>query len=187
VRRSGFEPTIEPREALATPPPLGLEALAMLVNILGITDDAKCYAMVRHLRWPEGVHCPHCDSAGVVKQGRDDTEPQRQRYECRACSRRFDDLTDTIFAGHHRPLRVWVLVLYLMGLNLSNEQIAAELDLDSDDTRRMTSLLREGIVRRKPEARLSGEVECDEVYVVAGHKGHPEAVRKKGERADADA
>jgi hypothetical protein len=24
------------------------------------------------------------------------------------------------------------------------------------------------------------DVECDEVYVVAGHKGHPESVRKKG-------
>jgi hypothetical protein len=39
---------------------------------------------------------------------------------------------------------------------------------------------REGIVQRKPEAKLTGEVECDEVYVVAGHKGRPEAVRKKG-------
>jgi len=27
---------------------------------------------------------------------------------------------------------------------------------------------------------LSGEVECDEVYIVAGHKGHPEAVLQQG-------
>jgi transposase-like protein len=27
---------------------------------------------------------------------------------------------------------------------------------------------------------LSGEVECDEVYIVAGHKGHPEAVAVLG-------
>ena len=47
----------------------------------------------------------------------------------------------------------------------------------------MTTLLRDGIVQRKPEVKLEGEVECDEVYVVAGHKGHPEAVRKKGDRA----
>src|SRR3954469_7862369 len=151
----------------------------MLVNILGITDDAKCCEMVRRLRWPDGTRCPHCDSAHVVKQGRDDTEPQRQRYECRACGRRFDDLTDTIFGGHHQPLRVWVLVLYLMGLNLSNEQIAKELGLDPDAAQRMTTALRAGVVLRKPEVTLSGEVECDEVYVVAGHKGHPEAVRKK--------
>jgi hypothetical protein len=25
---------------------------------------------------------------------------------------------------------------------------------------------------------------CDEVYQVAGHKGHPEAVKKKGDVAD---
>ena len=45
-------------------------------------------------------------------------------YQCHGCRKRFDDLTDTIFAGHHQPLRAWVLCLYLMGLNLSNEQIA---------------------------------------------------------------
>ena len=51
----------------------------------------------------------------------------------------------------------------------------------------MTTQLREGVVRRKPEVVLSGEVDCDEVYVVAGHKGHPEAVRKKGAKDAADA
>src|SRR5206468_591587 len=104
----------------------------------------------------------------------------RQRYECSACRRRFDDLTGTIFAGHHRPLRTWITCLYFMGLNLSNEQIAQELDLHSDDAQKMTSQLRQGIVVRKPVVTLSGEVECDEVYVVAGHKGHPEAVKQKG-------
>ena len=180
-------PIIGPEEYLATSLPLGMGMPAMLVNILGITDDAKCSEMVRHLRWPEGVRCPHCDSARLVKQGRDDTESHRQRYECRGCQRRFDDLTRTIFAGHHQPLRVWILCLYFMGLNLSNEQIAHELDLDPDDAQEMTTQLREAVVRRKPEVVLSGEVECDEVYVVAGPKGHPEDVRKKGETDAADA
>jgi len=76
-------------------------------------------------------------------------------------------------------------VLYFMGLNLSNEQIGKELGLDPDDAQRMTTLLWEGVVQRRPEVKLSGEVECDEVYVVAGHKGHPEAVAKKGDRGDA--
>ena len=156
-----------------------------MVNIQDLFDDAKCYQTIREMRWPDGVTCPHCSSASVIKNGRDDTEPHRQRYECKGCHQRFDDLTDTIFAGHHQPLRVWVLVLYLMGLNLSNEPIARELDLDPDDAQRMTTVLREGVVVRKPEVTLSGEVECDEVYVVAGHKGHPEAVRKKGSSAGA--
>ena len=95
------------------------------------------------------------------------------------CGQRFDDLSGTIFAGHHQPLRIWILCLYFMGLNLSNEQIAQELEIDPDDAQVMASQLREGIVQRKPEVKLSGEVECDEVYVVAGHKGHPEAAEKR--------
>src|SRR5438067_1895790 len=155
----------------------------MILNIQNLIDDAKCFETVRQLRWPDGVTCPHCSSSRVTKQGRDETQPERQKYECNACRKRFDDLAGTIFAGHHQPLRAWVLCLYFMGLNLSNEQIARELGIDPDDAQVMASQLREGIVQRRPRVQLSGEVECDEVYVVAGHKGHPEAVAKKGGRA----
>jgi transposase-like protein len=153
-----------------------------MLNIQNLIDDGKCFETVRQMRWPNGVACPHCTSLRVTKQGYDETQPTRQKYECMACQRRFDDLTGTIFAGHHQPLRTWMLCLYFMGLNLSNEQIAQELDLHSDDVQKMASQLRQGIIERKPEVTLSGEVECDEVYVTAGHKGHPEAVKKKGRR-----
>ncbi len=66
-----------------------------------------------------------------------------------------------------------------MGLNLSNTQIAQELGLNPNDVQRMTEQLRNGIVARPPEPVLDGEVECDEVYGVAGHKGHPDVVKKK--------
>ena len=55
------------------------------------------------------------------------------------CSAQFDNLTGTIFAGHHQPLRVWMLCLYLIGLNLSNRQIAQELDLDEDNIHDMST------------------------------------------------
>jgi transposase-like protein len=150
-----------------------------MVNIQDLFDNAKCYQTIREMRWPDGVTCPHCSSDSVIKNGRDDTQPDRQRYECRDCRQRFDDLTDTIFAGHRQPLRTWIACLYLMGLNLSGLQIAQELDINKDDARAMIGQLRQGIVDRRPPAVLEGEVECDEVYVVAGHKGHPEAVEKK--------
>ena len=156
-----------------------------MVNIQALIDDDKCFQAVRLMRWPDGVRCPGCGSAEVTKDGHDDTQPQRQRSQGHGCRKRFDDLTDTIFAGHHRPLRVRVLCLYFMGLNLADEPIAQELGIDPDDAQVMASPLREGIVERKPDVELSGEVECDEVYVVAGHKGHPTAVAKEGESAAA--
>ena len=155
-----------------------------MLNIQNLIDDAQCYETVRELRWPEGIRCAHCDSEHITKQGRDTTQPQRQKYCCQRCGRYFDDLTGTVFAGHHQPLRTWILCLYLMGLNLSNQQIAHELGLNKDDVQRMTGQLRDGVVARQPEPCLSGEVECDEVYVVAGHKGHPEAVKKRVVRGD---
>jgi transposase-like protein len=158
-----------------------------MVNIQDLIDDAKCYETVRAMRWPEGVSCPHCSCAAVTKDGRDDTQPHRQRYQCHVCRRRFDDLTGTTFAGHHRPLKTWIACLYLMGLNLSGLQIAKELDMNKDDARAMIQQLRRGIVDRRPPVALSGTVECDEVYVVAGHKGHPGEVKKKGGPGDADA
>ena len=156
-----------------------------LVNLSSLLDDAKCYALARQHRWPEGVRCPRCAGARVARDGRDEAQPHRQRYRCAACGARFDDLTGTVLAGHHQPLRVWVLCLYLMGLNLSNRQIAQELDLAVSDVQAMTEALRRGLTAKLPPVILRGEVEIDEVYVVAGHKGNPAAVAKRGASAGA--
>src|SRR5918992_820945 len=111
-----------------------------LVNLASLIDDARCYELVRQHRWPDGVRCPRCGGASVARYGRDDAQPHRQRYRCAACGARFDDLTGTVLAGHHRK----------------------------------------GLTAKRPPVRLEGEVEIDEVYVVAGHKGSPAAVAKGG-------
>ena len=155
-------------------------AVSDLVNLSGLMDDAKCFAFVRQRRWPEGIRCPACDNDAVIRDGHDDTQPCRQRYRCKACLSRFDDLTGTVLAGHHQPLRVWVLCLYFMGLNPSNRQIALELGLDASDVQAMTEQLRSSLIAKASPVQLEGEVEIDEVYVVAGHKGQPAAVAKRG-------
>ena len=149
------------------------------INLLNLIDPKKCYALIRQLRWGETVTCPKCGSHHVIKRGFDETQGHRQRYQCKHCHSRFDDLSGTIFAGHHQPLERWIICLYLMGLNLSNRQISSELDLNKDDTQNMTSQLRSAIVEKKPEIVLDEEVEMDEVYVVAGFKGPPDKVAQK--------
>ena len=131
------------------------------------------------------MKCPSCGSGNVIRHGHDDTEPERQKYLCQNCRRYFDDLTGTIFKGHHQPLKVWILCSYFMGLNQSNLQIAQELDLNKDDVQVMTEKFRGDVTIKKPKAKLEGETEIDEVYIVAGHKGNPEAVKKRGEKEDA--
>jgi len=67
-------------------------------------------------------------------------------------------------------------VLYLIGLNLSNHQIAQELDLNGCPTNDGSTAY--GNCGEKPKVRLTGEVEC-EMYLIAGHKAQPEVVKSK--------
>ena len=150
-----------------------------VVNIQNLVSDDKCYETVRDLRWPSGVCCAHCKSKNIKKRGKNEKHFCRQRYFCHDCHKNFDDLTNTVFSGHHQPLKTWITCLYLMGLNISNHQISQELSLNRNDVHDMTSVLRAGVVERKPQEELSGEVEFDEVYIVAGHKGNPDAVKKR--------
>ncbi|WP_407542883.1 hypothetical protein Q0M94_24720 (plasmid) [Deinococcus radiomollis] len=78
---------------------------------------------------------------------------------------------------------MWVAGLYLMGLNLSNRQIAHELGIifvDAQQLTRLTRQLRQGVVAAATTPELSGTVEIDEVYLVAGHKGQHAEVQKRG-------
>ena len=158
-----------------------------MMKIQDIADDSHCYKTIRDLRWPRGEQCVQCKSMGINKNGHKANESNCQKYVCRECGRSFDDLTGTIFSGHHQPVKTWILCLYFMGLNLSNRQIAQELDICESDAYKMTTALREGIVEKSPEITLSGEVEMDEVYIVAGHKGQPNEVEKRGAKAGATA
>ncbi|USE37811.1 transposase [Endozoicomonas sp. SCSIO W0465] len=102
-------------------------------RIFDLISNETCFEMISENRWPDGtVLCPHCDSENVKKNGHNNVQVECQRYYCKyckSCKRYFDDLTNTVFAGHQRPLKVWIACLYLMGLNVSNSQIAQELDL----------------------------------------------------------
>jgi transposase-like protein len=131
-----------------------------MITLPQLLDNAKYFETIRALRWPDKVSCPHCGSEAIIKQRKDDTPPERQRYGCKACQRKFDDLTGTIFAGHYQSLKSWALYLYFMGLNLSNAQIARELDLNEADVQPMTRQLRSRIISKRPAVVLEGEVEC---------------------------
>ena len=153
-----------------------------IINISGLIDETKCFQKVRELRWHQGTFCAWCDSKNIIKNGCEKEHPGCQNYYCKDCKRYFSDLTNTIFSGHHQPLSVWILCLYFMGLNISNAQIATELDLCTSDVHEMTTKLREGVAAKRPAVVLEGKVEFDEVYVVAGHKGQPDEVKKRAKR-----
>ncbi|MGI9275352.1 MAG: transposase [Endozoicomonas sp.] len=76
------------------------------MKLYDLLDNTKCYERIRELRWPDGVICPRCNSDEITRQGKDESQPERQRYFCKNCSRKFDDLTLSVFSGHHQPLKI---------------------------------------------------------------------------------
>ena len=123
--------------------------MTTIITITSLISESRCYEEIRNLRWSLGFICPHCQSEHVIKKGHHTNQTARQRYQCKACLKRFDDLTGTVLAGHHQAVTVWVLCLYFMGLNLSNSQIAEELDLNLSDTHQMCSTLRSMVDEKK--------------------------------------
>jgi len=50
------------------------------LNIRRIIDEAECYQVIRDIRLPDGIRCPHCDSQKLIKHGKDDTQLSRQKW-----------------------------------------------------------------------------------------------------------
>lgn len=149
-----------------------------MFNIHHLLDETKCFENLRQMPCPDVVTSPFCDSKAIINYGKDDTQPHRQRYLCKDCGMQFADLSCTILACHHQPLRTWMMCLYLMGLNLSSLQIGSELGIHRNVAQEMIKQFRQAIVDLQIPSQVDGEVECDEVLIVAGHKGHPETVKK---------
>jgi transposase-like protein len=159
-----------------------------MIKITEVMNELECYNKLREMRWSnDQVVCPRCLSYNCKKIGNVTEEKPSQHYQCKGCGRHFNDLTDTVFNSSNLPLRSWMCCIYLMGLNVSNRQISQELGVSEKSAQNMTKKIRSEIQRNRPDPELSGEVEFDEVYIVAGHKGHPETVKKKVEKAVEDA
>lgn len=141
------------------------------IQLHKLLNVSLCWDILRQLRWQEGVHCPHCGSTSVVKSGVDETCPDKQRYGCNGCHKRFDDLTGTIFSGSKQPLHHWVTVLYLMNLNVSNRQIAKELDISEVTAQGMCATIREGVVKKSLIYHLAVKLRLMNVISLPDKKG----------------
>ena len=123
-----------------------------LVNLTSLIDDAKCFALVRQHRWPDGVRCPGCGGDAVVRHGRDDTQPHRQRYRCKRA--RAVRRPDRDRPGRAPPAAAGLgAVPVLHGpepLQRADRPGAGALRLD---VQVMTEQLRDGLAARNPAAR----------------------------------
>ena len=73
----------------------------MELNIHNLIDDAKCFEAVRNLRWPDKVNAHIVNQIILLNVVKIMHRSTGNVMNARLCGKRFDDLTSTMFAGHH--------------------------------------------------------------------------------------
>src|SRR5262245_45814307 len=80
--------------------------LRRLVKRLGPQEGSRVY--LERLRWPDGVRCPRCDSASVVRLR------TRRKYNCASCKYQFRVTAGTRLHDSHVPGWKWLAAVELM-------------------------------------------------------------------------
>lgn len=76
--------------------------------VLYFADLDRCRDVMRKIKWPDGVTCPHCgasgDRIGEVKT--------RNMVRCRDCRKQISMTVRTIFESSHVSLDKWFVALW---------------------------------------------------------------------------
>jgi hypothetical protein len=132
------------------------------------TDEA-CKALLRDMRWPDGVRCPRCDNAKVYALK---ARPFHWACKNKDCGGRngyrFSVITKTIFENTNYPLTTWFEVIYLMGQSKKGiSALQIHRQIGSGDYRTAWYMLQRirAAMRDEDFPKLMGKVEIDEIYI----------------------
>jgi len=132
------------------------------------TDEA-CKALLRDMRWPDGVKCPRCESLKVYALK---SKPFHWVCKNKDCGGRngyrFSVITKTVFENTNYPLTTWFEVIYLMGQSkkgISALQIHRQIGSGDYRTAWFMCQRIRAAMQDKDFPKLMGEVEIDEAYL----------------------
>ncbi len=130
-------------------------------------DENKAREWLEQSRWPNGAHCPHCGSFGVLRLAGKATRPGL--FHCRDCRGQFTVTTGSVMESSKIKLAKWVLAIRLMTSakkGMSAHQLHRSLGITYKSAWFMFHRLREAM--SDPNAApIGGEgkiVEADEAY-----------------------
>ena len=132
-------------------------------------------------RFAHQPHCPHCQSADVVKWG---SANRLKRYRCKPCNVTFNALTGTPLAQLHKR-ELWSGQAQALVDGISLRKVASRLDIHVETAFRWRHRFLKAPKAVKPKA-LEGTVEADETYFLHSKKGSRKLerpARKRGGKA----
>ena len=126
------------------------------MNRIALQEKQKC-------------NCPYCNSANIVKNG----SKIIQMYKCKDCKRKFNDLTDTVFAGTHLKYEQIEIFLKCFEDKISIRKTAERMEVNKNTVYLLRQKIINSLKEMRKEIQLSGDIESDEIYRSINLKGTP--------------
>ena len=137
--------------------------ISLVQAVRDFADEAKAEDWLLARRWPNGIHCPYCDSKAVSYRISRRITPQ---YHCKSCAANFTVKTGTIMHNSKLPLSKWALALYLFSTSLegvASMTLHRNLDITQKTAWHLEHRIRE--IWNDEAERTAGTVEADEIYI----------------------
>lgn len=135
----------------------------METNLVKLIEDfqseKQCRDYLEAVRWPQGVHCPRCQSPGVSQIH------DRGQYDCNGCRYQFSVTAGSVFHDTHLPLWKWFLAVYMMcesKKSMSANQLKRTLGVSYKTAWYLCHRIRKAMQDAAP---LNGVIEVDEAFV----------------------
>ena len=77
-------------------------------------DEESAVAWFIQQRWPNGVHCPSCNSKDIT----DVPNAKPMPWWCGDCRKYFSVRTKTVMHRSKLPMRTWLFAIYIVATNL---------------------------------------------------------------------
>lgn len=132
-----------------------------------IANELACRRLIRRLRWPKGIKCPHCKYSRIWKMQEED----KVEYRCKRCNYHFSDISGTIFEKTTTPFSKWIMAIGLFKIGISANKLKDEIHVTYETAWNILRLFRRSIANDALCNKLSGEVEVDETYIGGKRKG----------------
>lgn len=140
------------------------------VRVFG--DEATAHSFFVGMRWPNGVTCPHCQSARVGDLSvshattRKGTVTTRRIWNCKDCKKQFTVKVGTLFEDSALPLSKWLPAVWMI-VNAKNGISSCEMARGLGVTQKTAWFMLHRIRGAMHDGKftMSGVVEADETLI----------------------
>ena len=136
-----------------------------LSSVLKAGSDIDTF--ISEERFKNGLVCPFCGKAHVVRNGRHDG---KQRYLCKECGKTFFASSNSIASGTHKNLAVWEQYVDCMINGYSLRKSAAICGIHYNTAFAWRHKILDALQKMADNVVLDGIVEADETFFAVSYK-----------------